>query len=233
MEPTNPTPTPGGNNGKIAGVVIVIILIALVVWYFTSGRSKKDTKSGTETTQDQLAAESPKSLKELLALGKSQKCTYSEANNQGMFYFADGKMRGDFEATENGQAMTTHMIRADGYQYVWVGGQGGLKIKEADLKKFETQANQGNNQTPDLNERVNYTCQNWSGDSAKFAVPTDVEFNDFGALFEGLGMPVPGNENIEETIVTDETPGAGAQCAVCNQLPAGDQRNACLQALGC
>jgi len=217
------------NKNLMIGIVIAVIVLIGGFMFLNNGIAPAGNNGEPPTNGETLSA----SIDDLLAFSGTKTCTFSDEGVSGTVYVSNGKMRGDFEATENGQAMTTHMIRADGYQYVWVGGQGGLKIKEADLKKFETQANQGNNQTPDLNERVNYTCQGWSGDSAKFAVPTDVEFNDFGALFEGLGMPVPGNENIEETIVTDETPGAGAQCAVCNQLPAGDQRNACLQALGC
>ena len=211
------------------GIVIAVIVLIGGFMFLNNGIAPAGNNGEPPTNGETLSA----SIDDLLAFSGTKTCTFSDEGVSGTVYVSNGKMRGDFEATENGQVLTTHMVRADGYQYVWVDGQGGLKIKEADLKKFETQANQGNNQTPDLNERVNYTCQNWSGDSAKFAVPTDVEFNDFGALFEGLGMPVPGNENIEETIVTDETPGAGAQCAVCNQLPAGEQRNACLQALGC
>ena len=217
------------NKNLMIGIVIAVIVLIGGFMFLNNGIAPAGNNGEPPTNGETLSA----SIDDLLAFSGTKTCTFSDEGVSGTVYVSNGKMRGDFEATENGQVLTTHMVRADGYQYVWVDGQGGLKIKEADLKKFETQANQGNNQTPDLNERVNYTCQNWSGDSAKFAVPTDVEFNDFGALFEGLGMPVPGNENIEETIVTDETPGAGAQCAVCNQLPAGEQRNACLQALGC
>ena len=216
-------------NLIIGGVVVVIVLIGGFI-FFNSGNNAPASDNGQPSTNGESLSGT---IDDLLAFSGTKSCTFSDEGTRGTVYVSNGKMRGDFEASENGQVMTTHMIRADGYQYVWVDGQGGMKVKEANLKKFETQANQGNDQTPDLSERVNYTCQGWSGDSSKFAVPTDVEFNDFGALFEGLGMPVPGNENIEETIVTDETPGAGAQCAVCNQLPAGDQHNACLQALGC
>src|SRR3989344_4398939 len=226
MEPTNPTPTPGGNNGKIAGVVIVIILIALVVWYFTSGRSKKDTKSGTETTQDQLAAESPKSLKELLALGKSQKCTYSEANNQGMFYFADGKMRGDFTSSSNaGQTVQSHMMSDSEYMYSWSDGtESGIKIK-IDANQEAQSTNQQS--SVDVNRQMNYNCSSWSVDDSKFSLPTNIKFQDFNSMMPQGGSGGSGSAGGSASGSVDYK---AQQCAACDSLT-GDDKTQCKTAL--
>ena len=226
METTNSSPTPpsNNNNGKTVGIVIAIILIALAVWYFMSGRSKQSTMSDTETNLEQTASGDQKSLKELMALNKSQKCSYSDSTNQGTIYFADGKMRGDFTTNlDTGQTVTSHMMVDGEYMYNWSDAtEGGMKIK---IDANQTTQSQSQQNAVDVNKPGNYNCGSWSADNSMFMMPTNIKFQDFSNMMPqgSTGASGSGSGSVDMK---------AQQCAACDSLT-GDDKTQCRTALSC
>jgi len=181
-------------NRKTIIAIIVIILLALLAWFLlrdksgdsdsttnnsstssngSNGSNGSDTRGSTELT----------SLKDLLALNKNQKCTFSVTDNgttsNGTFYVSGGKYRGDFTSTVDGKTQTSHMMMQDGTNYVWMDGtNAGFKMKLDDTAS----ANTGAAQSIDPNKDLNYNCENWSVDSSMFKLPSTVQFQDIGAM---------------------------------------------------
>ena len=180
-------------NKKIIGGVVGIIVIGAILYF---AMAKKNTEpamtdkvdSSSQTTPPAApAAAGPQSLKDLLGLGASRKCTFSNAGSSGTIYVSSGKMRGDFISTVGGKNMTNHMMTQDKTSYVWVEGQTqGFKttMDESMMQKPTTPAPQ----TPptqggvDINQKLNYQCESWSADSSMFSLPANVKFLDFSSM---------------------------------------------------
>lgn len=190
---------------KNVGVAIVVLLLVLSLGvFFMNGKKKTTENSNVQTAKDN----SPKSLKELLGVGITQKCTY----DGGTVYLANGKMRGDF-------AEDSHMIVDGTTSYIWTGNEKtGFKMT-FDPNTLETENKET---TPansvDYNQEYNYDCNNWSLDASVFDLPKDVKFQDFSSL-----MP---------TANPEKAGGNTSQCGYCDGLD-GDSKTQCLQALNC
>src|SRR3989344_7159247 len=107
----------------IIGIVIVVGLI-----YYVSAEDPVDTGNTEDEAVGSLdqGSNEQRSLVELLAAGTAQKCTFDHSvdgsTNEGRIYIGNGKMRGDFSSTVNGQTMMAHMI-SDGQEVnTWVDG---------------------------------------------------------------------------------------------------------------
>jgi hypothetical protein len=74
----------------------------------------------------------------------------------------------------------------------------------------------------DENEPVDFDCQPWRPDNAMFTPPSDINFIDLSAQMQMM------EEQIDQ--VEQQT---GANCSLCDQVPAGDARTQCLASLGC
>ncbi len=184
------------------------------------------TNITTQENQPQPTIENSEqvSLKELLASGKPQKCTFVDTventTTSGTVYVASSKMRGDFDTQTEGQTTKSHMILDGNTMSIWTDGQtqgfkmslGALPTPNASLKS------QGN---VDVDKKLKVNCENWSVDTSEFTLPKDVKFQDFGSF------KLPN---------TNTTPGASddnsAQCAACNSL-SGDNKTQCLKVLSC
>lgn len=228
------------NNKKIIiWVVIAILVIGGVVGYLLfSNKSKTGTQLPASITgnNQQQAAGAPSSLKDLLASGQSQKCTFADnsgtASTQGTVYIGDGKMRQDFSSSDNGQTINGHMISDGQNFYTWTEGSA-VGFKMAITASQETSQN-SQNQSPDVNKKIDYNCGAWSPDSSLFVLPSGVQFNDINSIIpqipQGQTQTQPGASATPGTSGSQDT--KAAQCSACDSLPAAS-RAACRQALGC
>ena len=216
-------------TGLIIGIIIILLII--VGAFFLTKKSAVQTPVTQNQTQTQATEKSPastnnsqtieSSLKDLLTGGKSVACTYSNklesATINGKVYVANGKMRGDFETTTSDKvAVKGHMVVDAQTSYVWTDmSNQGMKVSLNNLPKpTGTKSN-----TPDINQKMNYTCENWNADASVFALPSNITFREI-------------------TIPSVPSIGAAAgdlssQCGVCNNVPAGPGREACRTQFSC
>ncbi len=183
------------------------------------------TKSATLPKQE---AGKKGSLKNLLALGGSQKCAYTVTENgitsSATIYLSGEKMRVDSQTTTNGKIENARMLFANKIMYVWGDGMPqGIKMPIPDANTPTPQNTQGTVQMVDLDKEMNYSCSPWSADASYFTPPTSVKFMDISQM-------------INQAVPTGSGSGAGdvqaMQCGACDSLSEPDKTQ-CRQALGC
>jgi hypothetical protein len=174
------------------------------------------------------------SLEELVASGQPVSCTFSKAledgSQSGTVYVGTSKMRGDMQVTSSEGSFPMHIIRDGDWTYTWGGPLGdnqGVKLKASTAQREVGSSVDG----PDMAEQMDMECQPWSVEESRFEIPSDVQFMELGSL-GALASPSP-------AVSAGIPGGAGGsidmkqmQCAACNQIPE-DQRQQCLQILGC
>lgn len=184
------------NLNRGFGPLVIIIVVAAVLavgggTYYTS-KSKKErvdsqnelgTQSDNKATID--ASIKVGTLRSLLSLGQDVVCTFSGSeatgNVSGTMFISGEMMRGDFTA----EGTESHMIRQGNDTFVWSGNQG------AKMNFSQTSTNSSGAQSSvNLDQEVNYKCDNWSKDSSKFDAPSNVNFIDLNTMMNGqLNLP--------------------------------------------
>jgi hypothetical protein len=219
-------------------VVIVLILLGGGAFFFLNKSSHNPVKSVQQSVQNQVAKMTTehKSLADFFSMTGSQKCTFTDKtnNSSGTLYIGDNKMRGDFQATDNGKTTQTHMINDGTYVYLWIDGQkDGYKMSTAKVKNEAAQVSTApGEQVPsqaqvvDMKQKADYSCGPWSVDATMFTLPQGVTFTDFSSMMQGA-TPAPARSQG----MTDEQ--KQSMCAQCNKVPAGAMRNQCLTQLKC
>jgi len=211
---------------KVIGIVVAVVVVAGGAYFFMSkGQSMPEGATGTPVAN---TVSSPMSLKELIAGGESQQCTFSDdasgTQMQGIVYVGGGKVRSDFTSVAQGQTMSTHMIADGADMYTWVDGMtNGFKMSMAAQKPADNSTQQ---QGLDSDKKVDYHCSPWSADVSKFVLPTAVTFQDMAAMMQGA-MKGSGAPSVPSSMQ-----GNAMQCKTCDQLPAA-QKGACRTALKC
>jgi hypothetical protein len=225
---------------------IIVIVVALIVLgggaaYLFGASHKASTQSEQSTTGQNQSQQMPpqkKSLFDFFSMSGSQKCTFSDktTSGSGTVYVSSGKMRGDFQSTDNGKTNASHMINDGTFVYVWSDGQKqGYKMSLESVKKEASQVSMapGNNssdktpsQAVNMKQQSDYSCGSWSADASVFAMPSGVTFTDFSAMMQGA----PTGAVMHPSSAMQ---GNKAACSQCNQVPAGAARNQCLAALKC
>lgn len=198
-------------------IIAVLLLIGFGIYKF-AGHSNKITKQAPSTTQTSKQT-TLASLKELIAGGVSQSCTYSADKTSGTIYMGSGKVRADInmaESAENVQTSTSHMIILNGENYIWVEGKNtGYKMTYNPEASPSSTGNLSSNYSLDPNTNMNYNCTPWLIDDTKFTLPKDVNFLDITKL---------NNQNTSTEI--------DSKCSYCETL-ASDDKTKCLVALKC
>lgn len=154
---------------------------------------KAETENQTETGQEvaENQDEGGFSLKELLALGKDQKCSWKiEVNNQtteGIMWISGKKFRQEIlvKAGGDNQAESKVISVSDGtWIYVWNSELGSQGVK---MKIEESESGENNNQTKiDWEKKFNYACQAASINQADLEPPKNIDFQDMNQLIEEM-----------------------------------------------
>ena len=191
----------------------------------------KGAYNGTPTTDNTSSAQ--QSLNELLASGRSQKCTFTDTTDGGSYtgtvYVGAGKMRTDFDSTVNGQTTKGHMLVEGQTSYTWMDGmmQGFKMSLDADAQA-DASAEQ---QTLDPEKKADYRCDSWGVDSSIFNLPSGVTFSDLSSMMPQV--PTGGGVQGEATgSAGGSTDLKAMQCAACDSLT-GDAQAQCKAALIC
>ncbi len=224
-------------NKKVLYVVIAVVVVGVIVWLAFSSKSGP---GGTPVASPQPAGGSSpmQSLRDLLASGAPQTCSFSSsaANGgaSGQIYVSGGHMRGDFTATAgSGQTVTSHMI-TDGQTAKMWSSQMPQGIKMA-FSAVGGQGSQAGGVNPDA--KANYSCSPWSGDPSEFVPPAGITFTDMSAMMQGALPGGPSGATLPKSSTgpnyNPPSGGASAQCAQCNIIPDASAKAQCLSALHC
>lgn len=221
------------NKAIIAvGVVLLLVLLGGAGYMFMN--QQKSPSSPSQAMMQQQSEDSrsmqKKSLKDIMAIGQSQQCTYTDevGENSGTMYIGSGNVRGDFQSSINGKATASHMIVDSENMYMWMDGQKqGMQfsvkaMEDASANVPEISGSQA--QKPlDMNKQLDYSCTSWTVDEAVFKTPTGVEFVDYTKMM----APISG-------AMMKDNSGSGStqQCAVCNGL-SGEAQAQCKVSLNC
>lgn len=199
----------------------VIVLLVLLVGGVLLNRAKPTSEVADNTAATTLAESQTNSttqstsLKSLLAMNKSQKCTFDSESVSGTTYISSGKMRGDYIPKTGGSTPATHMIVDGTTSYMWMENQTtGYKMDFSAMQENPTKGDINNTGqvNVDPNKSMNYSCSNWSTDANMFALPNNVQFADMSAMMDKYQTPptiapAPGNDNMDQMM------------AACNKLP--------------
>lgn len=187
-----------------------------------------------------------KSMRDLLALGGSQKCVFSDdigaAKIDGTLYVADGRARGDFMSRTSGDgtlapAIASHIIIDGDAVYVWGDEMAqGIKMPLTQVEAQSASGAESTNSRDLYGHKYDYDCDDWNADPSYFVLPSKMIFMDISGLAPG-GVPAP-TESASPKESADLPAAASpagdmkaVQCAACES--AGDGRDACRAALQC
>jgi hypothetical protein len=174
---------------KILIGVAVVIVIGLGIYFATKPKGTEEsvqTNTNQEQTQNtenlnEETEESPTSLKDLMA-GSTRTCTYTDGQNTGTVYAANGKARLDMTSVTNGVSSSMHAVIDSNNYYGWIEGQpSGFKFSIAQ----SSTGSAGPNQNVDINKQIDYDCSSWNVDASKFNLPSGVTFTDYSSLQMG------------------------------------------------
>lgn len=183
------------NTNTVTGIIVVVLLAIVGVWWVTS------SQSATQTRNDQMAAatatsttsgsgsstgtsKGTTSFKSIFTQTGSYECDYEQVGGQGRasnrIYISGGKMRAEFRTTTGTGTTATLMVYSGGYLYTWTEGKTtGTKTKIsalADLPQaIPTDLTSGAiyGTTADS---VGWDCHNWNTDKTLLTVPSYVKF---------------------------------------------------------
>jgi len=207
---------------KVIPILVIVILVLLGLGFFLITRNPSST--APDSTQNQNLQEdnlqtgtvgSKQSLRALLGLPTSQTCEYTDdrTGSGGKVYVSSGRFQGDFSNVVNGQVSTSHIYSDGQTMYIWMeGSDTGFKNSLAAVESITPSPDDNAGVETDFNidEQLDYRCQNWTVDESLFQLPSGVQFKSM------------------ESVMQD----AGLDCSTCDSLT-GDPKIQCLAALGC
>jgi uncharacterized protein (UPF0333 family) len=107
------------NRNTIIGSVIIVILVAVGIWYFTATDMTDSTVSTNEAPgTKKTAPATPSTFKSIFAQSGNHQCTYEQVSptsrSNSLVYIADGKMRGEFR-TNSAEITVTSILVSNKY----------------------------------------------------------------------------------------------------------------------
>lgn len=163
----------------------------------TENQAGENKPVETETEQSQSS-----SLRELLALGKNQKCTVTttsadddgtKTDTVGTIYISGKKMAQEVSVTSTDKEIpkiNMRMISDGSYVYTWNTDtkNQGMKMKFEETQAEDKTPDTNNTQAKGVNmdEKYDMKCTGWVVDNSKFAIPADVQFTDLSEMLKNL-----------------------------------------------
>lgn len=182
------------------------IILLLATFTLSACGANKTADDNKNKSEENPKTESAKSLKELLGLGTSQKCTYETNDNgdmmKGEIITKGQKFKQTTEITNKEGTMKVYAISDGTYYYSWSDAMkgNGTKMKIADLEKDSASVtgtvnndNKAEQKSVNLNEKLAYKCTGATLNDSDLNLPTDVKFVDYTEMMKGLQ-----NGNLED-----------------------------------
>lgn len=223
-------------KSNVIVTIVVVILIAAVGGYYFMNRTSETPVTPSDSIPEASISRSSTttektSLKSFMSMGGNQKCEFFDSGNQsGNIYLNSGRMRGDFISKVDNKETTTHMINDGSSVYIWMDDQtSGFKTTLESIEQMnQTEGVTGVSKTVDINKKLDYKCENWSADEAKFIVPADVKFQDTTKMLQDAAkMMQKSSPNVSALPL-----GNVEACSACGNLE-GDAQTQCKKALKC
>jgi len=160
-------------------IVVLVVIGLLIIGYFMKGKgslNKDQVKVtvGGEVKEDNFLSGK---IQDLIASGRSIKCTYAQdKNNNSVIYIKGKDFSGDF--ISNGKI--GHMIYKDSCSWIWSDGEvQGVTMCSKEASKDQNNAFKGIENVP---QNVNFNCQPLIGGDDKFTPPAAVNFTDLSGF---------------------------------------------------
>lgn len=191
-------------------VRVSLIIFSAVLLSACTAKAPLAPNGDTEQDKAGLEQGSPTSMRELLGMGKNQKCTFSisrtleedgqATKTEGTFYVSGNKFAEEIQITsdtEGFENLNIYMV-SDGVDlYTWNKDKSvpGMKYKMDDsTESADSDADSG---SVDLDEKVDMKCSPWIVDKKVFEVPADVTFTDINDMMKNMPT-MPANLQVEE-----------------------------------
>lgn len=206
-----------------------------------TGDVKPEDAKDSEISKDEDKEESFfGSMQDLIARGKSLKCTYKTSSSDGgdeyetVMYISGGNVKTETEIkTEEGKTMENHMAINKDWMYMWNSFM--PKGMKADMSKMPEMDNVTdsdiNKDMANLAKNMDYKCRTWIPNSSKFKIPTDIQFEDITEMMAGMAEEI-GNMT-EEDIKEMEDEANKFICDHCKNAPTPELMKECLGDVVC
>ncbi|MFA6007406.1 MAG: hypothetical protein WC784_02040 [Candidatus Shapirobacteria bacterium] len=174
---------------------VILILAALTL--SACGTKTKDDLTNNSTVTGEVQKNEAKSLKDLLGLNSSQKCTYESTEDgettKGEIIVNGKKFKQTVEITDKDGVMKVYSISDGTYYYFWNDAMkgNGTKMNIADLEKESasvtgTTENTTEQKSVDINKKIGYKCSPAMLSDSDLALPTDVKFVDYTEMMKNI-----------------------------------------------
>lgn len=214
----------------ILAIVVAIFILFGGVGAFLYSRNKVNAPApiAANQTASPTKNNTEGSIRDILAGGKTSKCTFNTTSETGetagTIYVDRDMARGDFVITTDGKNTNTHMIKNADVYYLWgdtlkTGIKMTMNIDEMSSKMKSADYSGFN---PD--QKVDYKCENWTKDETIFTPPSTVKFMSMDSL-------MPKNSSSPTNAKTTAAP-SQSECSICNSLT-NEAKTACLEQLNC
>ncbi len=235
---------------KILVVACLVVATAVFSGCGLLGKNKNQeaTKEKTNVEQKQENKKSDKngngeesffgSMQDLLARGKSLKCTYKTTSSgdeyETVMYIAGGKVKTETEVkTDEGKTIENSMVIDKDWMYTWNSfTPKGMKVDMSKMPEMDNVSDDDiNKDMASMAKNMDYKCRAWIPDNSKFKIPTNIQFQDITEMMAGM---TEGIMNMtEEDMKKMETESNKWICEHCKTAPTPELKAECLGDVKC
>ncbi len=206
-------------NQIIATIAVIVIIVLGIGGYMLYGQNSRQTNnSNTQTVASTKSPSLEASITDLFTSGQSKTCTFDtktdKGETMGTVYVTKDMAKADFSMTDNGKSTKTHLIRNGDTFYIWGDSfPTGIKMT-MDINDMASNMESTNYAAFNPNEKVSYSCKDWTADNSLFAPPTNLKFTDMSSLMpKTTGSTIPtGSEMQTNPCASITNPAAKSAC---------------------
>jgi len=215
--------------------LIISVVIVFVVILSGCGNKNQEQNQPSQDSNQQKADEKKSdslenkitgTIKDLLEMGKSLKCTATSKNDkffaESVTYVSGKKVRSDVTSqVDEATKVTSHIIILDDWMYNWSDNfYTGTKFnmsamnKQADMPKENAdKGSQPFTANSPIENKSDFDCSLWVADDSIFAIPSDVTFTDQTQAMNGLINNVQQKQK--------------STCEMCDTIPNAEAKTQC------
>ncbi|PKM91317.1 hypothetical protein CVU82_01820 [Candidatus Falkowbacteria bacterium HGW-Falkowbacteria-1] len=234
---------------KISKFYFFVLFLFLIFSFSACGKKDlSDQNQNGKNEEKQLGANVSneesyfsKSVEDLFAEGKPLQCSATVESGEGsvvMNYYFDNngkKLRVESQTLNKASNLNINSVSIldDNWYYFWddLTNKDGMKMKVEENQENVKDKNIDENNNFDMKEEFDFKCKSWKVDSSMFDLPKDKTFKDLTSLMNGFGTNAPTINNEQSGTAPSFGNGNSVDaCSYCNMLPAGSDRDECLDA---
>lgn len=199
-------------NKNMKKIKYISLLVIATLLLSACGKEKINESVDINEEANNVEVNEKKSLKELLGVGVSQKCTF-EMDEEGQATKGEILIKGDkfkqsLEMMTPEGLMKVHTISDGEYFYSWNEGIEGsgtkMKIEKEEEMLEEEMLGEESSTEADINweEKLDYKCEGVEIGDEDLALPTDIEFMDLSEMIDNLQNMSP--EELQNLVPSEE-----------------------------